>query len=84
MKEKRERREYTEEFKYQMVKLYNSGKSRTDIAREYDLTPSALDRWIKRVNKLGQLKRQIIVRLKKTNLSNFVKKTNVYLWKMTF
>jgi transposase len=29
------------------VKLYENGKSRADIAREYDITPSALDRWIK-------------------------------------
>jgi transposase len=30
-----------------MVKLYESGKPRKDIISEYDLTPSALDKWIK-------------------------------------
>lgn len=30
-----------------MVKLYEKGKSRADILREYDLTASALDKWIK-------------------------------------
>ncbi|MEK5231751.1 IS3 family transposase [Lysinibacillus sp. FSL K6-0232] len=30
-----------------MVKLYENGKSRADIVREYDLTASALDKWIK-------------------------------------
>ncbi|AQX55533.1 transposase (plasmid) [Priestia flexa] len=43
----RQRRTFTPEFKLQLVKLYENGKSRADIAREYDITPSALDRWIK-------------------------------------
>ncbi|EUJ41571.1 transposase, partial [Brochothrix campestris] len=43
----RQRRTFTPEFKLQMVKLYENGKSRADIAREYDLTPSGLDKWIK-------------------------------------
>ena len=43
----RQRKTYTAEFKLQMVKLYENGKTRADIAKEYDLTPSALDRWIK-------------------------------------
>lgn len=38
---KRERRTYTPEFKLQLVKLYENGKPRADIAREYDITPSA-------------------------------------------
>ena len=44
---KRQRRTFTPEFKLQIVKLYENGKSRTDIVREYDLSPSALDNWIK-------------------------------------
>ena len=36
----RQRRTFTPEFKLQMVKLYENGKSRADIAYEYDLTPS--------------------------------------------
>ncbi|MBR0124643.1 MAG: transposase, partial [Treponema sp.] len=40
--EKRPRRTFTEEFKKRMVELYNAGKSRTEIVKEYDLTPSAL------------------------------------------
>ncbi|WP_139994894.1 transposase, partial [Kurthia sp. Dielmo] len=43
----RQRRTFTPEFKLQMVKLYENGKSRADIVREYDLTPSGLDKWIK-------------------------------------
>ncbi len=40
------RRTFTDDFKRQMVLLYQNGKSRTDIIQEYDLTKSALDRWI--------------------------------------
>ena len=35
---RRPRREFTEEFKLQMVKLYNSGKPTVEIVKEYDLT----------------------------------------------
>lgn len=52
-KEKRPRRTFSEEFKKQMVCLYNAGKPRAEIVREYDLTASALDRWIDRINKTG-------------------------------
>ena len=51
--ERRSRRTFTEEFKKQMVELYNAGKPRAEIVREYDLTASALDRWISRINKTG-------------------------------
>ena len=40
------RRTFTDDFKRQMVLLYQNGKSRTDIIQEYDLRKSALDRWI--------------------------------------
>lgn len=43
---KRERRSFSKDFKEQVVQLHLAGKPRADIVREYDLTPSALDRWI--------------------------------------
>jgi len=43
----KQRRTYTAEFKKQMVQLYENGKSRAAITEEYNLTASALDRWIK-------------------------------------
>ncbi|MGE7624109.1 transposase, partial [Viridibacillus sp. NPDC096237] len=49
----RQRRTFSSEFKLQLVKLYENGKSRADIAREYDITPSALDRWIKNHQETG-------------------------------
>jgi transposase len=36
-----------------MVALYNSGKSQREIAREYELTPSALRNWIQKINETG-------------------------------
>ena len=53
MTERRKRREYTEEFKKQVVQLFNNGKSRAEIAKEYDLTASAFDGWVARINATG-------------------------------
>lgn len=53
---RRARREFTEEFKLQMVKLYNSGKTISEIVKEYDLTRSAFMRWIKQYNNSGSFK----------------------------
>ncbi|SDD85425.1 transposase [Paenibacillus sp. UNCCL117] len=50
---KQQRRTFTPEFKQQMVRLYENGKSRAAIVEEYDLTASALDRWIKQAQTTG-------------------------------
>ncbi len=39
-----------------MVGLYENGKSRAAIVEEYDLTASALDRWIKQSQATGSFK----------------------------
>lgn len=39
-----------------MVQLYNNGKSRSEIIKEYDLTPSAFDKWVSRINATGSAK----------------------------
>ena len=49
----RERRTYSDEFKQKMVELYNSGKPRAELIREYELTPSALSSWINKYNSTG-------------------------------
>ena len=49
----RQRRTFTPEFKLQLVTLYENGKSRAEIAQEYEITPSALDRWIKNHKETG-------------------------------
>ena len=72
---RRPRREFTEEFKLQMVKLYNNGKPIVEIVKEYDLTRSAFMNWIQKYNKTGSFKasdnrseeEKEIIRLKKEN-----------------
>ncbi|AWB46827.1 hypothetical protein DCC85_05315 [Paenibacillus sp. CAA11] len=39
--------------KKQTVQLYENGKPRAAIARKYELSPSALDRWIKQAQTSG-------------------------------
>ncbi|MBO0477603.1 MULTISPECIES: IS3 family transposase [Vagococcus] len=50
------RRTFKESFKKQMVELHKSGKPRKDILREYDLTPSTFDKWVKQYNQSGSFK----------------------------
>ena len=72
---RRPRREFTEEFKLQMVKLYNSGKPTVEIVKEYDLTRSVFMEWVKKYNKTGSFKEcdnrteeeKELIRLKKEN-----------------
>ncbi|EIM08257.1 ISEfa8, transposase [Planococcus antarcticus DSM 14505] len=47
------RRAFSAKFKKQVVALHAGGKSLADIVREYDLTASALDRWIAQSNQTG-------------------------------
>ncbi|HEH9310042.1 IS3 family transposase [Staphylococcus aureus] len=54
----RERRLFSSEFKLQMVRLYENGKTRNEIIREYDLTPSPLGKWIKQYQNTGTFNHQ--------------------------
>ena len=75
MTEKRARRTFTTEFKSQLVRLYESGKPRADIIREYDLTASAFDKWVKQSQTTGSFKEKDnrtleeaeLIRLRKEN-----------------
>lgn len=49
----RTRKTLTPEFKLQMVRLFENGKSKSEIVREYDLTASALDKWVKNHQNTG-------------------------------
>lgn len=51
--ERKKPRQYTEEFKLQMVQLYHSGKPSSEIIREYELTPSVFYNWIRRHSQSG-------------------------------
>ncbi|MFB1533247.1 IS3 family transposase [Staphylococcus aureus] len=54
----RERRLFSSDFKLQMVRLYENGKPRNEIIREYDLTPSPLGKWIKQYQNTGTFNHQ--------------------------
>ena len=53
---RRKRREFTDEFKNQMVQLFLNGKPRSEIIKEYDLTDSAFDRWVKQHQSTGSFR----------------------------
>ena len=53
---RRKRREYTDEFKTQMVQLHMRGKPRSEIIKEYDLTGTAFDRWVKQSQSSGSFR----------------------------
>ena len=55
-KQKRERRTYTDEFKNQLVQLYQNGKRKCDIIREYDISGSLLNKWINQAQSTGSFK----------------------------
>ncbi len=74
--QRRERRSFTPEFKKQIVQLFNSGKRKSDIVTEYDLSQSAVDRWIKQAKTTGSFKEkdnrspeeQELINLRKRNV----------------
>ena len=47
---------YTDEFKKQIVELKQNGKSTADISREYDITKSTINKWVKEYNNSGSFK----------------------------
>lgn len=53
MMTKRPRRYFSPEFKEQVVQLHLSGKPRTEIIKEYDLTPSAFGKWVSQHQSTG-------------------------------
>ncbi|WP_432228213.1 IS3 family transposase [Enterococcus faecalis] len=50
---RRQRRTYSKEFKQQIVDLYLAGKPRAEIIREYELTASTFDKWVKQAQTTG-------------------------------
>ncbi|WP_416150693.1 IS3 family transposase [Salipaludibacillus sp. HK11] len=55
---KRVRRSFSKEFKEQIVQLHASGKPRAEIIKEYELTPSAFDKWVRQHQDSGSFKEQ--------------------------
>ncbi|TSJ59913.1 IS3 family transposase, partial [Allobacillus salarius] len=69
------RRSFTDEFKEQIVQLYTSGKPRSEIIKEYELTPSTFDKWVKQFRNSGSFaekdnrtpEQEELIRLRKEN-----------------
>lgn len=53
---KRNRRSFTDEFKEQIVKLYQSGKKVTEISRDYEMSEQQIYRWIREYEGSGSFK----------------------------
>lgn len=47
---------YTEEFKKQIVALKMNGKSTSELAKEYDMAKSTILKWVKDYNNTGSFK----------------------------
>lgn len=54
MQNRKKRRVFSQEFKKQVVELYKAGKPRKDIIADYDLTPSAFDKWVRQYDETGE------------------------------
>ncbi|ADH97753.1 transposase IS3/IS911 family protein [[Bacillus] selenitireducens MLS10] len=52
----RKRRSFTKEFKEQIVQLHQAGKPRSELIKEYELTPSAFDKWVRQYQGSGSFK----------------------------
>ncbi|WP_434121419.1 transposase [Salinicoccus roseus] len=80
----RTRRTFTPEFKLQMVRLFENGKPKSEIVREYDLTPSSLDKWVKNHQATGSFSHLDNLTDEGREMRQLRKETNNLRWKMTF
>lgn len=68
------RKQYTSQFKEQIVKLCKAGhKCKRDIAEEYDIPESILYEWIKRYDTYGTFDKASIRLAKETDLERLQK-----------
>ena len=84
---KKGKSKFDDSFKKQLVELYNSGKSASEIELEYHVSNSALYKWIRYYNSIKNrkyLKKKIIkVNLKKI-IKNLKKKIVNLKWRTIF
>lgn len=72
---KRKRRTFSKTFKEQVAQLYLSGKPRAEVIKEYDLTASAFDKWVRQHKESGSFEekdnrtpeQEELIRLRKQN-----------------
>ena len=56
MMNKRNRRSFTDEFKEQIVKLYQTGKKVANLSKDYELSEQQIYRWIREYEDSGSFK----------------------------
>ena len=56
MMNKRNRRSFTDEFKEQIVKLYQTGKKVVNLSKDYELSEQQIYRWIREYEGSGSFK----------------------------
>ena len=59
-KQRRNPRKYTDEFKPQLADLYRSGRRRCDISREYGISHSLFDKWVKQAENSGSDRKSVV------------------------
>jgi transposase len=72
---RKERRTFITQFKNQIVQLVLNGKPGSEVIREYELTPSAFDKWVKQYQNSGSFsekdnrspEEQELIKLRKEN-----------------
>lgn len=47
-------RKYTREFKFKIVREVLAGKSRIQVARQFDIHPNNVDRWVNQYEQYGE------------------------------
>ena len=50
------RRHFIDDFKQQIVDLHTAGMKRSALIKEYDLTPSTFDKWVRQAKTTGSFK----------------------------
>lgn len=50
------RKTYTDEFKKQIVALYENGKPTRDLVQEYGISPAAVYKWVKEYRNSGSFR----------------------------
>lgn len=54
MQKRKKRRVFSQEFKRQVVELYKAGKPRKELIADYELTPSAFDKWVRQYDEVEE------------------------------
>lgn len=75
---------YEEEFKKQLVALYNNGQSLADLNREYEVAKSSLKQWIERYNETKSFNVDDNRTKEEKELIKYKKDVKNLKWKMIF